>query len=60
MEKHALAESALRRAAELDPKNAEVWNNLGLVALARGRDREAFDAFEQGRRPGRRLGGAAR
>ena len=47
MEKPALAESALRRAAELDPKNAEVWNNLGLVALARGRDREAFAAFDK-------------
>jgi Flp pilus assembly protein TadD len=47
MDKHALAESALRRAAELDPKNAQVWNNLGLVALARGRDREAFAAFDK-------------
>ncbi len=27
--------------------NAEVWNNLGLVALARGRDREAFAAFDK-------------
>ena len=25
----------------------EVWNNLGLVALARGRDREAFAAFDK-------------
>ncbi len=47
LEKQALAESALRRAAELDPRNAEVWNNLGLVALARGRDREAFAAFDK-------------
>jgi Flp pilus assembly protein TadD len=47
MEKQPLAESALRRAAELDPKSAQVWNNLGLVALARGRDREAFAAFDK-------------
>jgi Flp pilus assembly protein TadD len=47
MERPALAETALRRAAELDPKSAEVWNNLGLVALARGRDREAFDNFDK-------------
>ncbi len=43
----ALAETALLRAAELEPKNAEIWNNIGLVALARGRDREAFAAFDK-------------
>ena len=43
----ALAETALRRAAELEPKSAEIWNNLGLVALARGRDNEAFKAFDK-------------
>jgi tetratricopeptide (TPR) repeat protein len=47
MDKPALAETALRRAAELDPKSAEVWNNLGLVALARGQDHEAFTAFDK-------------
>jgi Tfp pilus assembly protein PilF len=50
MEKLPLAESAFRRAIELDPKartTAAVWNNLGLVALGRGRDQEAFAAFEQ-------------
>ncbi len=47
MDRPALAEAALRRAAELDPKSAEVWNNLGLVALARGRDREAFENFDK-------------
>lgn len=47
MEKPALAESALRRAAELDPKNASVHNNLGLVALAQGRDQEAFAEFQK-------------
>ena len=47
LEKHALAESALRRAAELDPSDADAWNNLGLVAHARGRDREAFDAWSK-------------
>jgi Flp pilus assembly protein TadD len=47
MEKYGLAESALRRAAELDPKAAVVWNNLGLVALARGHDQQAFQSFEK-------------
>lgn len=50
MDKLALAESAFRRAIELEPKakeTAAVWNNLGLVALARGRDQEAFAAFEK-------------
>jgi tetratricopeptide (TPR) repeat protein len=47
MEKPALAETALRRAAELDPKSAEIWNNLGLVALARGHDHDAFAAFDK-------------
>jgi Flp pilus assembly protein TadD len=45
-----LAESAFRRAIELEPKaksSAAVWNNLGLVALARGNDQEAFQAFEK-------------
>jgi tetratricopeptide (TPR) repeat protein len=45
-----LAESAFRRAIELEPRaktTAAVWNNLGLVALGRGRDQEAFAAFEQ-------------
>jgi tetratricopeptide (TPR) repeat protein len=50
MDKLALAESAFRRAIELDPKartTAAVWNNLGLVALGKGRDQEAFAAFAQ-------------
>jgi Flp pilus assembly protein TadD len=47
MERGLLAETALRRALELDPKSAEVWNNLGLVALMRGRDRDAFEAFDK-------------
>jgi tetratricopeptide (TPR) repeat protein len=50
MERLPLAESAFRRAIELEPKaksSAVVWNNLGLVALAKGRDQEAFDAFEK-------------
>jgi Flp pilus assembly protein TadD len=45
-----LAESAFRRAIELEPKaksTAAVWNNLGLVALARGNDQDAFQAFEK-------------
>jgi tetratricopeptide (TPR) repeat protein len=47
-EKLPLAESAFRRAIELDPKakgTAAFWNNLGLVALGKGRDQEAFAAF---------------
>jgi tetratricopeptide (TPR) repeat protein len=47
MDKPALAETALRRAAELDPKSAEIQNNLGLVALARGHDHDAFVAFDK-------------
>ena len=50
MNKLPLAESAFRRAIELEPKaksTAAVWNNLGLVALARGNDQEAFVAFEK-------------
>ncbi|HXU80941.1 MAG TPA: tetratricopeptide repeat protein [Polyangia bacterium] len=50
MNKLPLAESAFRRAVELDPKakaTAAVWNNIGLVALARGNDQEAFVAFEK-------------
>ena len=47
MDKPALAETALRRAAELEPKSAEIWNNLGLVALARGHDHEAFTSFDK-------------
>jgi Flp pilus assembly protein TadD len=58
MERLALAESAFRRAVELEPKaktSAVVWNNIGLVALAKGRDQEAFEAFEKARsaRPSR-------
>jgi tetratricopeptide (TPR) repeat protein len=50
MDKLALAESAFRRAIELEPRakaTAAVWNNLGLVALGKGRDQEAFAAFAQ-------------
>jgi tetratricopeptide (TPR) repeat protein len=50
MDKLALAESAFRRAIELEPKaktTAAVYNNLGLVALGKGRDQEAFAAFAQ-------------
>lgn len=43
----ALAETAFRRAAELDPKAAYVWNNLGLLALDRGDDQEAFRHFSK-------------
>jgi len=49
-----LADLVLHRALEIDDKSesaaktkAETWNNLGLVALARRRDQEAFAHFEQ-------------
>ena len=40
----------LHRALEIDDKSkaaADTWNNLGLVALARRRDQEAFAHFDQ-------------
>jgi tetratricopeptide (TPR) repeat protein len=47
MGKLDLAETALRKAAELDAKSAFVWNNLGLVAFDRGHDQEAFLNFQK-------------
>src|SRR5262249_24577993 len=47
MGKLDLAETALRKAAELDAKSAFVWNNLGLVAFDRGHDQEAFLDFQK-------------
>jgi tetratricopeptide (TPR) repeat protein len=47
MGKLDLAETALRKAAELDAKSAFVWNNLGLVAFERGHDQEAFLHFQK-------------
>lgn len=47
MGKLDLAETALRKAADLDAKSAFVWNNLGLVAFERGRDQEAFLDFQK-------------
>ncbi len=47
MGKFELAETALHKAAELDPKSAFVWNNLGLVAFERGHDQEAFLDFQK-------------
>lgn len=47
MGKFELAEKALRKAVDLDPKSAYVWTNLGLVAYARGRDQEAFLDFQK-------------
>ena len=47
MGKLDLAESALRKAADLDAKSAFVWNNLGLVAFDRGHDQEAFLHFQK-------------
>jgi tetratricopeptide (TPR) repeat protein len=42
-----LAETAFRKAADLDGKSAFVWNNLGLVAFERGHDQEAFLNFQR-------------
>jgi tetratricopeptide (TPR) repeat protein len=47
MGKFELAESALHKASDLDPKSAFVWNNLGLVAFERGHDQEAFLDFQK-------------
>jgi len=47
MGKLDLAETALRKAADLDAKSAFVWNNLGLVAFDRGHDQEAFLNFQK-------------
>jgi superkiller protein 3 len=47
MGKLDLAETALRKAADLDAKSAFVWNNLGLVAFERGHDQEAFLHFQK-------------
>jgi tetratricopeptide (TPR) repeat protein len=48
-----LADLVLHRALEVDDKSAAAavtWNNLGLVALARRRDQEAFAHFDQATR----------
>jgi len=47
MGKLDLAETAFRKAAELDAQSAFVWNNLGLVAFERGHDQEAFLNFQK-------------
>jgi tetratricopeptide (TPR) repeat protein len=50
---HELADLVLRRALEVDKESraaADVYNNLGLVALARRRDQEAFADFDQASR----------
>ena len=50
---HELADLVLHRALEVDKESkaaADVYNNLGLVALARRRDQEAFADFDQASR----------
>jgi tetratricopeptide (TPR) repeat protein len=47
MGKFELAETALHKAAALDPRSAFVWNNLGLVAFERGHDQEAFLDYQK-------------
>ncbi len=47
---HELAELVLRRALDIDPKSklaADIWNNLGLIALVRRHDQEAFADFAE-------------
>jgi len=39
------AEALYRRAVEADPKNLSALNNLGVICMAQGRDREAIDLF---------------
>ena len=46
---HELADLVLHRALDIDKESkaaADVYNNLGLVALARRRDQEAFADFD--------------
>lgn len=45
-----LATATLMDAAELDPRNVEVWNQLGLALMARGAPDAAEDAFKRGLR----------
>ena len=50
---HELADLVLHRALDLKPENklaADLWNNLGLIALARRRDQEAFADFAEAAR----------
>ncbi|MDB4967309.1 MAG: Tetratricopeptide 2 repeat protein [Myxococcales bacterium] len=50
---HDLADLVLHRALDIDKESkaaADVYNNLGLVALARRRDQEAFADFDQASR----------
>ena len=41
------AEKAWHRVHELDPKNAEAWNNLGVLYRKRGDDGKALAAFQE-------------
>ena len=45
-----VAESRVRRAIELDPKNPSAWNNLAVVMEAQGRLSEAADAYAEAAR----------
>jgi tetratricopeptide (TPR) repeat protein len=48
--RHELAELVLHRALDIDGKGrlaADVWNNLGLIALSRRHDQEAFADFAE-------------
>ena len=42
-----LAELVLSKAAAADPKNPKVWNALALLAMAQGKDQEAFQRLDQ-------------
>lgn len=41
------AETLLRRAAQEDPSLPEVWNNLGVVLMERGKAQDAAQAFRR-------------
>jgi len=48
-----LADLVLKKALDVDDKSkaaADTWNNLGLIALARRKDQEAFAHFDQASR----------
>ena len=43
----AEAEKAWQRVHELDPENAEAWNNLGVLYRKRGENEKALAAFQE-------------
>jgi Tfp pilus assembly protein PilF len=41
------AETVLRRAVERDPTQPEIWNNLGVVLMERGKNADATQIFRK-------------